>query len=194
MGFAALQIAVDRGAENGAYALAHCYHTGTGILRCGELAEKYYRQAAARNNVTELRVAQDADNFYFMLKATEDIVLREAGDQGWMNLLIGTGEVENKGWEGYEFVVGRSEAGEGKLTVEKLNADFTSEAVGEAEYRVDGSVMQVKVPRAALGMAADVNRFYFKLADGIENPSDIMDYYVSGKSLPLGRLSFRYLG
>ena len=49
MGFAALQMAVDRGAENGAYALAHCYHTGTGILRCSELAEKYYRQAAARH-------------------------------------------------------------------------------------------------------------------------------------------------
>ncbi len=160
----------------------------------GAVLSLSYTQAAARNNVTEMRVAQDADNFYFMLKATEDIVLREAGDQGWMNLLIGTGEVENKGWEGYEFVIGRGEAGEGKLTVEKLRADFTSEAAGEAEYRVDGSVMQVKVPRAALGMASDENRFYFKLADGIDEPADIMDYYVSGKSLPLGRLSFRYLG
>ena len=160
----------------------------------GAVLSLKYKQAAARNNVTEIRVAQDADNFYFMLKATEDIVLREAGDAGWMNLLIGTGEVADKGWEGYEFVIGRAETGEGKLTVEKLRADFTSEAAGEAEFRVDGGVMQVKVPRAALGMAADVNRLYFKLADGIDEPADIMDYYVSGKSLPLGRLSFRYLG
>lgn len=49
MGFACLQIAVDRGAECGAYALAHCYHTGTGILKCDELAEKYYRQAASKH-------------------------------------------------------------------------------------------------------------------------------------------------
>ncbi len=160
----------------------------------GAVPSLSYTQAAARNNVTEIRVAQDADNFYFMLKATEDIVLREAGDQGWMNLLIGTGEVAKKGWEGYEYVIGRHEAGESKLTVEKLQPDFTSKTCGEAEYHVDGNVMQVKVPRASLGIASDVNRFYFKLADGIENPSDIMDYYISGKSLPLGRLSYRYLG
>ncbi len=160
----------------------------------GAVSSLDYRQAAARNNVTEIRVAQDADNIYFMLKATENIVLREAGDEGWMNLLIGTGEVEKKGWEGYEFVVGRAEAGDGKLTVEKLRSDFSSEKAGEAEYRVDGSVMQVRVPRSALGLSSDMNRIYFKLADGIDEPSDIMDYYISGKSLPLGRLSFRYIG
>ncbi|MBQ3867160.1 MAG: hypothetical protein II789_01300 [Clostridia bacterium] len=160
----------------------------------GAVPSLKYTQAEARNNVTEIRVAQDADNFYFMLKATEAIKPREAGDQGWMNLLIGTGEVEKKGWEGYEFAVGRGVTEGGALTVEKLSSDFTSAAAGEAEFRVDGSVMQVKIPRAALGMASDVNRLYFKLADGIEHPSDIMDYYISGKSLPLGRLSFRYLG
>lgn len=154
----------------------------------------HYEQAEARNNVTEIRVASDADNFYFFLKATENITGREAGDEGWMNLFIGTGRLEKKGWEGYEFVIGRSEPGAGKLSVEKLNADFSAAQAGEAEFTVNGNVMQVKVPRTALGIKEGVNQFYFKFADGIDEPSDIMDYYVSGKSMPMGRLSYRYVG
>ena len=49
MGFACLQMAVDRGAERGAFALAHCYHTGTGICKCSELAQKYYHQAELKH-------------------------------------------------------------------------------------------------------------------------------------------------
>ena len=95
--------------------------------------------------------------------------------------------------EGYGFVIGRSEQ-DGKLAVEKLSADFSGEKTGEAEYALSGKVLEIKVPRQALSLAADVNSFYFKVADGVENPSDIMDYYVSGKAFPVGRLSFRYLG
>ena len=72
--------------------------------------------------------------------------------------------------------------------------DFSGEKTGEAEYALSGKVLEIKVPRQALSLAADVNSFYFKVADGVENPSDIMDYYVSGKAFPVGRLSFRYLG
>ena len=160
----------------------------------GAAPSVHYDQAAARNNVTEIRVACDADHFYFLLKADADIVPREEGDRGWMNLFIGTGRLENKGWEGYEFVIGREDAGDGRLSIEKLNADFTGTKTGEAEYTVSGGTMQVKVARSALGIEAGTNQFYFKFADGIDEPSDIMDYYVSGKSLPMGRLSFRYIG
>jgi len=34
---------------------------------------------------------------------------------------------------------------------------------------------------------------YFKVADGVQNEYDIMDYYVTGKSLPPGRLSHSYV-
>ena len=33
---------------------------------------------------------------------------------------------------------------------------------------------------------------YFKAADSIEHQDDIMDYYVSGCSVPMGRLSYLY--
>ena len=154
----------------------------------------HYETAAFRTSVNEIKVAHDADNFYFLIRADGDIEARKDGDTGWMNIFIGTGKVGAKGWESYEFVIGRADAGEGKLTVEKLSADFTGTKAGEAEYIIDGSVMQVKLPRSVLGMEEGVDRFYFKLADGVENPSDIMDYYVSGLSMPMGRLSYQYLG
>jgi len=47
----------------------------------------------------------------------------------------------------------------------------------------------VKIPRSVFGDQKD-KHIYFKIADDIENPYDIMDYYVSGKSFPLGRLSY----
>jgi len=52
----------------------------------------------------------------------------------------------------------------------------------------------VKVPRSALGLGENENTFYFKVADGVENYKDIMDYYVTGRSLPMGHLSYQYLG
>ncbi|MBR7077891.1 MAG: hypothetical protein IKI41_04015 [Clostridia bacterium] len=153
----------------------------------------HYEQAAARNFIKEVRIAQDASSIYFRIETEEDVKARENGDSSWMNVFVGTGAVAAGGWEGYGFVIGRTEQ-DGKLAVEKLSADFSGEKTGEAEYALSGKVLEIKVPRQALSLAADVNSFYFKVADGVENPSDIMDYYVSGKAFPVGRLSFRYLG
>ena len=109
-----------------------------------------------------------------------------------MNIFIGVGELADKGWCGYEYVINRG-AKDGKTTVDKLNKDFTAENVGEGFYYLSGNILQVKIPKAALGIEGSAN-IYFKVADGVDNPEDIMDYYVSGRSLPMGRLSFRYLG
>ncbi len=54
--------------------------------------------------------------------------------------------------------------------------------------------MTVKIPKSSLGMGKNDYEFYFKLADNITEQIEIMDYYVSGKSLPLGRMSYQYLG
>ena len=107
-----------------------------------------------------------------------------------MNLFIGTGDLEKKGWEGYEFVVNRS--GEGN--VDKLSEDMSCEPKGNAVVTVHGNAMFVTVPRALLGLGADDNSFYFKVADNITHAENIMYYYVSGCSVPMGRMSFRYVG
>ena len=151
-----------------------------------------YQMAEARNNLQEIRVTRDAENIYFYIRSDKDITAND-GAGNWMNVFIGLGTPELKGWEGYEYVINRSVTGtEG--SVEKLSADGSGSETGKAEVTVQGAVMQIRVPRAAIGLGAEENTFYFKVADGVELPNDIMEYYVSGRSLPMGRLSYQYLG
>ena len=129
---------------------------------------------------------------FFYIKTDDVIAPREENDSGWMNIFIGTGDPELKGWCGYEYVINRG-ASNGKTTVDKLNPDFTGETAGEGVYYLSGNILQVKIPKALLGIEGNAN-IYFKVADGVDHPEDIMDYYVSGRCLPMGRLSYRYIG
>jgi hypothetical protein len=93
--------------------------------------------------------------------------------------------------ESYEFAVNRSRNGN-TAAIETLNADYTGVALeATATYSVQGNIMQIAVPRAALGLD-EGGDFYFKVADGVADPAEIMDYYATGRSLPMGRLSYLY--
>lgn len=148
----------------------------------------HYITAAARNNAKEIRAVTDKDNIYFMIKCENAITARE--EKTWMNLFIGTGELSLKGWEGYEYVINRSSQG----SVDRLDESMKTTSCGQAEVTVKDNVMLITVARRVLGLEANNNSFYFKLADNVENSEDIMDYYVTGCSLPIGRMSFRYVG
>lgn len=156
-----------------------------------------YKTPAADNNILTVRLTNDSENLYFRIECEGDVNV--TGKSSWMNLFIGTGKPGKRGWESYEFVAGRvredMNAASGVADVEKLAPDFSGKKSGEAEFAVSGNAVTYKVPLSALGLqegGADVLRIYFKVADGVENSSDIMDYYCTGRSLPMGRLSFEY--
>ena len=156
-----------------------------------------YKTPAADNNILTVRLTNDSENLYFRIECEGEVNV--TGKSSWMNLFIGTGKPEKRGWESYEYVAGRvredMNAASGVADVEKLAPDFSGKKSGEAEFAVSGNAVTYKVPLSALGLqegGADVLRIYFKVADGVENSSDIMDYYCTGRSLPMGRLSFEY--
>ena len=149
-----------------------------------------YRTTLPENNIQEIRVAHDDNNIYFMLRTEDDISAREDGNLSWMNLFIGAGEPALEGWEGYEYVLNRS-GSDTATDIVKLNADFTGEVVGQAEMKIDGNRMFISVPRNLIGMENET-QFYFKAADSVAVPDDIMEYYVSGSVMPMGRLSYEY--
>jgi hypothetical protein len=149
-----------------------------------------YNQPAPRNKLHKIKVCHDNNYIYFYIRSENNITAND-GNGNWMNLFIGTGAPSLKGWESYEYIIGKHSEND-KSTVERLGKDFTTSFVDSAEYNVSGNVMQIKIARNSIGLQAGVNKFYFKIADGIQNPKDIMDYYISGISLPLGRLSFLY--
>ncbi len=167
------RVGTDRGARNSA----------------GGASTLIYRNPAVRNNILEVRVTNDAENVYFMIRTETDIETADGAD--WMNLFIGRGRPEmGKGWEGYEFAINRARA-DGYADVETLNADFTGTVIGKASYTVQGNTMQIAIPRALLGLEGECD-LYFKAADAVDDPSEIMRYYASGRSLPMGRLSYLY--
>lgn len=148
-----------------------------------------YKMDAPRNNLQTVKVTRDDSFLYFYIES-EDNITENDGNGNWMNIFITPGDVRETGWVCYDYALNRSISGD-TGSVEKLNADGSGTKVGECIINVRGNVMQVAVPRNLIGLS-DSCQCYFKVADGVENPTDIMDYYVTGKVLPVGRLSYSY--
>jgi hypothetical protein len=153
-----------------------------------------YFMSAPQNNLQEIRVSDDKNNIYFYIKAENNIPAHLSGLTNWMNLFIGIGSPSLQGWNGYNYAINRTPNIDSTTSIEKLDSTGNGVKVADAGYLVTNNILQIKLPKSALGLSDSCSHFYFKVADGVENEKDIMDYYVTGKSLPLGRLSFSYSG
>jgi hypothetical protein len=157
----------------------------------GNSQKVHYAQPAPTDKLMEVRVAHDADNLYFYIKGKGDFSKPSIKDN-WLNIYIGTGEVATKLWESYEYVVGRDINGE-KASVQKFSGKgYVATDVAQARIIRSKDVIQLSVPRSAVGLGGE-KQFYFKVAMGVENPSDIMNTYTSGSAMPMGRLSYMYI-
>lgn len=150
-----------------------------------------YTMEAPRNNLQTVKVTKDSDNIYFYIESDADITAND-GKGNWMNIFLTAGETRNTGWVCYDYVINRTSEN-GVASVERLDESGSGTKVGEARISVSGKVMQVALPRNTVGLESS-DEFYFKVADGVENPTDIMDYYVTGRCLPMGRLSYKFVG
>jgi hypothetical protein len=148
-----------------------------------------YSQASPSNHITDVKVTHDDKNIYFFIRC-RDQFSANSGRSNWLNILIGTGEPRLKNWESYEYLIGETFTGD-NVSVGKLNSDFKTTNTGNARFIQNENVIQIECAREMLGLNNN-NKFYFKVAAGVEEPSDIMSYYASGVSLPIGRLSYLY--
>lgn len=160
--------------------------TQQSVERNGKSVDKQYTytQDAARNNIQEVKLTNDSNNLYFMVRCENDITAMDQAD--FMNIYLGVDDLELKGWEGYEFVLDA-----GDKTLYALDAAGARTKVGEANVSVNGKVLQASVTMADLGTSATGQGVYFKVCDAFSS-MDIMDTYVVGKCLPMGRLSYYY--
>ena len=149
-----------------------------------------YTQPAPENKPEEIKVTHDSRYLYFYIRFREKIVANN-GKDNWLNLLIGTGEPGLKNWESYEYIVGRKYENN-KTIVARLQNDFTSMECGEGNYSLNDNIIQLQIPRSVVKIGEGENKFYFKIASEVENPSGIMNYYLSGSAMPMGRLSYMY--
>ena len=150
-----------------------------------------YIDSSARNDIVEITVSESAAAVTFEVRTASDVVPYAQGDLNWMNILVKTDDSSDKAFE-YDYVINRYPTVNGVTTVERICADGRKVLSGKATYSVSGDILRVTVPFGALGLESGDVHFGFKVADDVSDPDDIMEYYVSGDSAPIGRLSFDY--
>lgn len=145
-----------------------------------------YTQTAPENVIEEVQVVHDSQNVYFKILAKETI--KETDASNWMNLFIGVEGNNADLWCGFNYVVRRIN---GVMTVSPVGQNVPMD---EASYDLKDNVLQIAVPRKALGISEDGFKITFKIADGVEKTDDVLQYYVSGDVFPIGRYAYIYRG
>ncbi len=153
---------------------------------------KDYKVPKADNFLREIRVTHDKQNVYFYIRTEEEISKHTEGKTNWMNLFIGVDGSNKQAWNNYNFVINRNPVSLNKTSLETFNKETEYVKVMDIDYVVAGKEMQISIPLSALGITKESFKLNFKCADSVEKESDIMDYYVSGDSMPVGRLSYIY--
>lgn len=154
--------------------------------------EKYlYVNNTGRNDIVSAKIAQDAENIYFLVRTAHDII---PGDgENWMNLYIDADQSRDTGWEGYDFVLNRSREG-GKMSVERFSNDGKTQSVGSAEYYISGDSLTVMLPKSAIDTAQEYISFDFKWTDNSGISGNVMEFMDVGDAAPNSRFNFRFVG
>ncbi len=148
----------------------------------------HYTNNTMRNDIVQAKVAYDSENIYFYVKTAEN--LSPETDSDWMRLLIDTDPTGiEANWEGFEYVINRASPVGGKTVLEKSLGGIEFGKICECDYTVRDNVLQIKVPREALGLTDENIKFNFKWSDNLCG-TDAMSFYLNGDSAPGGRFTF----
>lgn len=151
-----------------------------------------YKGEATRNDIKTAKVSYDKNNVYFYVETLNDITPHT--DSNWMRLLLDTvsSEEADNGWEGFEYIINREGSTDTTLTLEKFNGGWSFEKVADVKYTVKGNVMQIEIPRTALGFTENDFKFNFKWCDNNLEDGDYMTLYTDGDCAPGSRFTFAF--
>jgi len=107
-----------------------------------------------------------------------------------MRLLIDIDNNKNTGWEGYDFIINRHSP-EKKAVLEKSQAGWYWQKVGDIDYAIQANKLEIKIPKALLQVQGEPD-FSFKWSDNMQQPGNIMDFYINGDVAPGGRFNYHY--
>jgi len=153
-----------------------------------------YTNYTGRNDFTVMKVARDANNFYFFAQCNSNLTSYTGSN--WMVLLIDADQNYNTGWNGYDYAVNLGGVGPSTTTLWQntttTNGWTWTTVRSDIAYTVTGNQLVLVIPRASLGLGADPVQFDFHWADNFQT-NDIADFLVDGDSAPDGRFNYRYL-
>ena len=153
-----------------------------------------YTNNTGRNDFTVLKVARDANSFYFLAQCNSN--LTSYTGTNWMVLFMDTDQNYLTGWEGYDYAVNLGPRTASTTTLSQnlttTNGWTWATARTDIAYKVTGNQLMLAIPRTALGLGADPVQFDFHWADNFQT-NDIADFGPDGDSAPDRRFNYRYL-
>ena len=165
------------------------------FLRADRQNGVYYDNNTARNDIASTKVCHDDENLYLQIKTVDPIIIDQDQDNN-LNVLLSVEGSSAPNWEGYQFILNRTPVGKGETTVSleaiAQNGSFAFTSLDACPAYREGNTLSIQIPLASLGITASDFTIDFKVADGMSEPSNIMNYYVDGDSAPIGRLNYRY--
>nr|MCR5263295.1 hypothetical protein [Clostridiales bacterium] len=166
------------------------YRNNTGDRDAAAYGGVRLTDSSGRNDIVGAKAARDGENYYFMVECAEDIT--PYTDKNWMRLYIDTTDAGSDGWESFDYIVNRVSPSENKAVVERFTGDgFETETAGEADYKVTGRYLVVKIPAKLLGRQGTGSGLSFKWSDNVVD-GDIMNFYTQGDVAPAGRFKYVY--
>ncbi len=155
------------------------------------IGKNTYTNDTGRNDFRLSKVTYDSENIYFYVQ-TEQAVTAFT-DAGWMNLLLQVSP-ENPNWEGFDFIVNRSNVRDGLTTLERSTGGWNWEVVSDTiSYQVSGTQLHLAIPRSALNLAETESiSFHFKWMDHMQTEGDAMEFYLNGDCAPNERFCYHF--
>ena len=149
-----------------------------------------------RNDIEKVEVTDDGKYLYIRITTNEDIVV-DADKTNNLNVLLSIHGANGAKWEGYDYIINRvpTAVGGESATIEKvaLNNKFEWSKAADCRCYLNGKTFAVKIALSDLGISEGKDfTLDFKVADGISEQGNIIDYYVDGDCAPIGRLNYRY--
>lgn len=149
-----------------------------------------YTNSTGRNDIVKAKVTCDEEYVYFLVET--DNILSDKTDQNWMRLFIDIDRDKETGWEGYDYIINRTNP-EDSVIVERSIAGWEWTTAGKGGFVVNEKSLVLKIRRNVLGKANDERlNFEFKWSDNMQDEGNIMDFYVNGDVAPGGRFNYVY--
>ena len=151
------------------------------------VGEFHYTNDTGRNDFVKMKVSSDEEFLYLYAECANDITKPESTN--WMNLFINSDCKYDNGWYGYNYIINRYQNGNAASIERFADGTWATEKVGDAEFSVNGKIMQIKVSKSLLNIK---DEFHFKWADNSVNDGNIMEFIDKGDVAPNDRFNYIY--
>ncbi len=148
-----------------------------------------YVDTTGRNDFVTLKVAVDANDVCFYAETSGPLTPHT--DANWMLLFIDADRDHATGWNGYDCLL-NLETESDRITSVHRFTDGSWHKVARVDYRYRGNQMEIRIPRATLGLAPGRVVFDFHWADNVQSLDDIIEFAMHGDSAPNRRFNYRF--